>query len=86
MIHVNPDQPLIGMCAQDKITGFSGRITGVVFYITGCHQALVQPSTKDSGDMSESHWIDLQRLIVRENERLTFDNTNAGFDKAPPKI
>ena len=86
MMHANSVQPLLGMCAHDKITGFNGRVIGVVFYLTGCHQALIQPLIKNNGDMPESHWIDLQRLTVEEDEKLVLDNTNAGFDKAPPKI
>ena len=86
MEYVNADQPLMGTNVSDKITGFEGRVIGVVFYITGCHQALVQPRVKKGGSMADSHWIDLQRLVVHDPERLTFDNIGAGFDKAPPKI
>lgn len=77
---------MLGNTVKDRVTGFSGVVTGVVHYLTGCSQALVQPPVKD-GELKESHWFDVQRLetdvatpaIVLEN------GDTPGFDRAPPK-
>ena len=34
----------IGTEVKDSITGFSGTVTAYCLYLTGCNQALVQPS------------------------------------------
>lgn len=52
----------MGIIARDSITGFEGRVTAICEYITGCHQALVQPRVKDDGTFVEPRWIDLDRL------------------------
>lgn len=38
----------------EKITGFTGVVTGASSYITGCDQILVQPP------VSEGKWVDAQ--------------------------
>ena len=37
---------LMGLTATDRITGFKGYIIGVVAYVTGCDQYLLQPKMK----------------------------------------
>ena len=75
----------LGTLCQDKVTGFTGVCTGVVFYATGCHQALVVPRVGDSNKLPESHWFDLQRLEVLERDWITFENgATPGCDAAPP--
>lgn len=74
----------IGIKVKDKITGFSGIVTGLVQYITGCNQALVAPTCEDN-NFKQSQWIDEQRLEVVEGEPLILDNGVApGFDKEAP--
>lgn len=85
MKYVNADQGIMGRQARDKLTDFTGTVIAVVFYITGCHQVLLQPRIKPDGTMTESQWIDLQRLEVTSNTAVVLDNSNAGFGKAPPK-
>ncbi len=52
---------LLGLEVQDRLTGFTGLVTGICVYLTGCNQALVQPKVKD-GAFVEARWIDVQRL------------------------
>ena len=56
----------LGATAKDKITGFSGVVTGRCSYITGCDQLLIQPPIKD-GAWVESRWIDDNRLEADES-------------------
>jgi hypothetical protein len=54
----------LGKTAVDKITGFTGTVTGAVQYITGCDQYLVTPACNDhdKGKYPEGQWIDENRL------------------------
>lgn len=77
----------LGVTVKDKVTGFSGVVTGVVYYITGCNQALVVPKVGKDGSQREAQWFDWQRLdIDRKAKRVVLDNgATPGFDKAAPK-
>lgn len=59
----------LGIEVKDKITGFTGVITGLANYITGCDQYLVQP--QGEGDKyPDSRWIDEGRLSPTEKGTL----------------
>lgn len=77
----------LGQTVRDRITGFQGVVTGIVNYISGCHQALVTPRVKDDGSASDANWYDLQRLeLVGNVPMVVLDNgPTPGFDRAPPK-
>lgn len=74
-----------GVTVRDRITGFTGVVTGHVRYITGCHQVLVAPPTKD-GAFVEPHWFDEQRVMVDESTLpVVLDNgATPGCDVAAP--
>ena len=55
-------QLVMGNTYKDKITGFEGVCTGIVTYITGCDQALLQPSLDDTGKPQKAVWYDDMRL------------------------
>lgn len=77
---------LIGSWVCDRITGFSGFVTGYCEYITGCNQALVTPEVDDNGAYVEPRWFDVQRLEIETNvDRIVLDNGQTpGFDVPPP--
>lgn len=55
----------IGVTVKDRLTGFSGVVTGRADYITGCNQYLVRPTKlKETGEMHDGNWLDEQRLEV----------------------
>jgi hypothetical protein len=77
----------IGRPATDKITGFSGIITGRCEYITGCNQVLVTPKQSEGGALQEPRWIDEQRCNISKfnNEKIAIENReNPGFDVPAP--
>lgn len=77
----------MGHEVKDRVTGFAGTVTGIVFYLTGCHQALVTPKIKEDGSMGEAHWIDLQRLHITNHDvsvTLTPDTGEVGCDVPAP--
>lgn len=53
-----------GVEARDKITGFSGIITGRADYVTGCSQYLIQPKLDKDGKHVTAHWLDEERLEI----------------------
>lgn len=78
---------VLGCTATDTITGLTGVVTGMTYYISGCNQALVAPKglSKD-GKIQESHWFDVQRLVRTKDPLITFNNSaTPGFDKPAPK-
>ncbi|WP_375782872.1 hypothetical protein ACE10Z_23445 [Bradyrhizobium sp. Pha-3] len=77
---------LLGTTQRDKITGFSGVVTGFCEYLSGCNQALLVPKVAENGDFKEGHWFDVQRLEQVGADVITLDNgATPGFDKAAPK-
>lgn len=76
---------MLGLTVKDRITGFTGIVTGYVEYLTGCNQALVVPPMKD-GKLPASEWFDVQRLEDTGASRMVLDNgATPGCDKAAPK-
>lgn len=78
---------MLGYKVKDRITGFTGVVTGQVKYISGCNQALVVPAVDKDGKLVEGQWFDEQRLDVDvQAAQIILDNsTSHGFDKAAPK-
>lgn len=77
----------LGINVTDKITGFSGTVTGMVKYITGCDQALITPRVTDNTKYPEANWIDVNRLIVNEDVEMIIVETSkdVGAMESPPK-
>lgn len=78
---------MLGKLVKDKVTGFSGIVTGKAEYLTGCAQYLISPKCAENGAMVEGHWYDEGRIeIVGEgigkNEVAAEKN---GCDKSAPK-
>lgn len=53
----------LGETRTDRISGFTGTVTGRCEYITGCVQYLLVPKVKESGSYAEAHWFDEDRLL-----------------------
>ena len=77
----------LGCTAKDRISGFTGVVTGTAYYLTGCNQALVAPTKlKEDGSTLDSHWYDFQRLERVDAPLVSFDNgATPGADKPAPK-
>ncbi len=78
----------LGRKAVDKITGFSGVITGHAEYLTGCDQFLVQPSCDKGANAKypEAIWFDSGRLniTVIEVKKETVKGKRNGCDYSAP--
>ena len=75
-----------GDVVSEKITGFSGTITGTCFYLTGCNQYLVTAKPKDEFSEPIALWYDEGRLtlitetLFKENDVAAIE---PGCDIAP---
>ena len=65
-----------GEVVREKITGFTGTITGTVFYITGCNQYLITAEAKNESTPAKAKWYDEGRLEVIETNGETIDIVN----------
>lgn len=80
-------QQILGHEVKDVISGFTGRATGHVIYVSGCNQVLVAPLyNKKELKWPDSVWIDDQRLtIVSGSKQIMLDNSKTpGHDVEPP--
>lgn len=76
----------LGITVIDRITGFKGIVTGIVYYISGCNQALVVPKVKADGGLEAGRWFDLQRLDQQGTKKLVLDNgATPGPDATPTR-
>jgi len=52
---------------KDIVTGFTGVVTGSVYYLTGCNQHLVVAKPKKKNKKAVSVWYDDTRLLLIAN-------------------
>ena len=52
----------MGTTKTDKITGFTGVITEISDYLTGCRQYCLQPRLDKDGVFVDAMWFDEDRL------------------------
>jgi len=55
---------LLGMKAQDRVTGAKGVITSVSFDLYGCIQAILKPAVNEDGELKGGQWMDIARLKI----------------------
>ena len=79
------DLPL-GATAADRITGFTGVVTGYVQYLTGCHHVLLAPRVGADGAPRSAEWFDVARLQVDRTipPVALAASDERGFDKSAP--
>lgn len=73
----------IGLTATDKITGYTGIVTGFCAYITGCDQYGVTSKSKDGSEIGKTNWIDVNRLSF-SGEKLELDTSEDKGCMEPP--
>lgn len=73
---------LFGCDGRDMITGFEGKITGQVIYITGCKQLNLVPKVKD-GKVGDNMWFDIDRIEYNPKSRVELEIKDTGCDSVP---
>lgn len=77
---------MLGTKQRDTITGYTGVVTGLVTYLTGCKQALLVPPIDEKGALQKGEWFDEPRLERVDGSLISFDNSKApGADIPPPR-
>lgn len=56
-----------GKIAKDKVTGFTGMITAVTYYMYGCCQYCLQPKVDNDGKVQDVYWVDEGRIDIIDN-------------------
>lgn len=56
----------LGDRAKDRVTGFTGIVTGHARHMTGCDTYGLTPPVNDKGETREAQWFDETRLDVTE--------------------
>ena len=75
----------LGKKATDKITGFTGIVTGFATYITGCDQVSVLGKSVDNKP-ADCLWLDINRVEFTDIEPLKIDTSvDKGACEAPSK-
>lgn len=77
-----------GDSVREKITGFSGIITGTCFYLTGCNQYLITAKPKDEFSEPIALWYDEGRIELLEKNYVSENDVSSeadGFDIIPNK-
>ena len=70
----------------EKITGFTGTITGTCFYLTGCNQYLITAKSKDQSKEPTALWYDEGRIELIKKQVFENDDVKAddnGCDLIP---
>ena len=55
---------LLGLKAEDKVTGFKGVIDSVSFDLYGCIQVVIRPPAGEKGELKNGQWFDVGRLKI----------------------
>lgn len=55
---------LLGLEAEDRVTGFAGYITSIAFDLYGCVQFVIAPGLDKDGKIKDAHWFDAKRVKV----------------------
>jgi hypothetical protein len=68
---------------KEKITGFTGIITGTAFYITGCNQYLVIPKSPKPHESPDGVWYDEERLDLIRKQDVNLKDTPRKKENGP---
>lgn len=60
----------LGYRCRDRVTGISGVITHVGFDLYGCIQVIVNPGKRSDTSVSDTIWMDINRLEIDTSERV----------------
>jgi len=54
----------LGYRVKDRVTGIEGVVTSVCFDLYGCIQCILHPGLNESGEIRDTNWFDLNRMII----------------------
>jgi hypothetical protein len=78
---------LLGTRRRDRVTGVIGIVTSISFDLYGCILAIMQEERNEKGEVPESKWYDVKRLVPHDNERVMdipdYDAIPVGSEAGP---
>lgn len=83
MVNLKKHLDMLGMRVKDRVTGFEGIVSSVMFDLYGCIQAIVTPVVGADGKVSDSHYFDVNRLEITSTEPVM---RRPAFDWSPEDI
>lgn len=76
-------EKFMGSRIKDSVTGASGVVTCVSYYLNGCVRVLVEPPVDKEGKRPEAFYIDIQQAeIIDEKVAATEETKSVG---GPPR-
>lgn len=83
-----PQEIELGNMVQDKITGYSGIVTAITYWLNGCTRCGVQSTELEKGLPQEPQWIDAPQLrVISETKNLKSKNQKGPGGPTPmPKL
>lgn len=63
---INQHLELLGLPAEDKVTGYAGVVTSVSFDLFGCVVAALSPPVDKDGEITTGKWFDVTRLKITD--------------------
>jgi hypothetical protein len=72
---------LMGLPMKDRVTGFVGVVSSICFDVYGCIQAVLAPPMNDKGELPDSRYFDVKRLVANWDRVMPVFE----FDKPPGK-
>ena len=84
---LNENQPnvqkfidLLGCRCSDRVTGIEGVITHVGFDLYGCIQVILHPGQTGPGKISDTIWLDVNRLEISDKPKAMEPPSFQGVD------
>ena len=56
----------IGKKIKDKVSGMSGVVVSVTYFLNGCIRLSIQPPIDKDGKMRDERWFDIQQIELVE--------------------
>ena len=81
------DKVKLGDKVKDKLTKFTGIVTGRAEYLFGCVQLLVNPGVVKDGEPVAATWVDENRMVLVKSKAVDVSLTpqQAGVTGGPSR-
>lgn len=77
---VEDHRKILGMKAEDCVTGWKGIVTSICYDLYGCIQAIITPQVDDKSTYVEGRWFDVKRLkIIDKNIVMEVPDFHSGY-------
>lgn len=75
----------LGDRVRDRITGFEGIVISTIYYLTGCSQHGVKPTTLKDGIPQDAVYLDVHRVEVVKGGKIKMGEVTNTKDPGGPQ-